>query len=178
MVDVEQLHRRPVKVMSRFSVTWSCSSAAVRSSGERTCGSAPRSAPRTLRWELLGSGEQPAAAPPGGSDAGEVGGPTVIHVHCTSAACVCVYLQQVKLPQSCVLSVTVLRFIQLRQVETAALNFLIQQEVTLGEGLRQERESAMAAQGGWIARSPTHSHEGGVGWCSGSPSWHWAACAD
>lgn len=64
--------------------------------------------------------------------------------HCTPAACVSVcesvYLQQVQLPQSCVLSVTVFRLVQLRQVEAAALNLSIQQEVTLWEGLRQGRE--------------------------------------
>lgn len=91
--------------------------------------------------------------------------------HCTPAACVrvcvSVYLQQVQFPQSCVLSVTVFRLVQLWQVEAAALNLSIQQEVTLWEGLRQGREhhGNGHTHTHTLPVSLTPSHGGRLWWC-------------
>lgn len=46
-----------------------------------------------------------------------------------------------ELPQSCVLSVAVFWFLQFWQVEAAAMNLIIQEEVTLWKSLRQSKHT-------------------------------------
>lgn len=102
-----------------------------------TCGAAPRRVLLILHWEPPDSDERPTVEPLGGN----VSMNTQEEVKqdapaaCVHTCGVRAYLQRVELPESCVLGIAVFWFIELWQIESTALNLIIQQEVTFGEGL-------------------------------------------